>query len=94
MRLFMKKDLPKQVLEMHTELLLSRSADRARICASAAIDANFRIDDVWRSLGNSRRWATVCASTATDALITDLISHDRTSLQKCSCILKYKEIIA
>ena len=61
---------------MYSELFLSRSANRAYVCAVTAGDALISIDyELAITLGNARSGATVCTCTARDALITNLESH-------------------
>jgi len=61
---------------MYSELFLSRSANRAYVCAVTAGDALISIDnELAITLGNAGSGATVCACTARDALITNLESH-------------------
>ena len=61
---------------MYSELFLSRSANRAYVCAVTAGDALISIDyELAITLGNARSGATVCACTTRDALVTNLESH-------------------
>ena len=61
---------------MNSELFLSRSANRAYVCAVTAGDALISIDyELAVTLGNARGGAAVCTCTTRDALVTNLESH-------------------
>ena len=64
------------------EKLLSRgSSDRACVSASAAVNANIGVDNVRCALGNSLYGAACCASAAADAIFTDFVCHNSTSIK-------------
>ena len=60
-------------------LCLSRCAYRAVSCASTTIDANTLVDNIRCTLRNSFYWAAGCTYAATDAIIRNLICHDKSS---------------
>lgn len=62
---------------MYLILLVSvRCADGTYACARAAVDAGICVDNVLSvSFRNSANRALVCTSAASDAIVTDLISH-------------------
>jgi hypothetical protein len=63
------------------KLLGLRSTYRANTSASSALNAFLRIDNVLAvSLGNSLSRAFCCTSATSDAVITNYICHNSTSL--------------
>jgi len=59
-----------------SKLFLSRSANRAYVCAVTAGDTLVSIDyELAITLGNAGSGATVCACTTGDALVANLESH-------------------
>ena len=61
-------------------LSLYRSSYRAVSSASSAVDASALIDNVRCTFSNSLYWAVTSANSATDAVFSDLICHNVTSL--------------
>ena len=57
-------------------LLLNRSANRAGVCTRAAADALVSVDNVLAvTLGNARNGASISASAAANALVSNLVCH-------------------
>ena len=63
------------------ELAFLDSLNGAVVGTSTAADTDIGIDDVLVfALGNSLNGAVVCTSTALDASVSDIVSHDFTSI--------------
>jgi hypothetical protein len=73
------------------ELLFYDSLNGALVSAAAAANANISVDDVGLvALGNSLNGALIGAGAALDTSVSNLVSHDITSMfDVCTLLLTY-----